>query len=398
MSEIAPSEAASPERSPAAGRWRAAGERVARLAAVPVAAIVLALVVASLVIIASSLISEGGFNPLLPVVAYGSLFAGAYGSGFGLVNTAVNAAPLVMTGLAVGVGFKAGLFNIGATGQLLMGGFFAAFVGAQMATQPAYVAVPLAIAAGMAAGAAYGLIPGILKAFTGAHEVVTTIMLNAIATAAISGLVNDILRAPGVTFARTADVGNAVLPPLPFVEQIFGRTAHAGVLIALIAVPLTYWLLWRTTLGFEIRTVGANPSAAAYAGMNPRFLIVFTMALCGLLAGLSGTMQILSLGYYPAIYGTSLGFDGITVALLGRAHPIGILLGGILLGGMRAGAPLMQINAKVPVEIIDVIQAVILVFLAADYLVRRLLRLRGVRAGVEELQTVTRTYAEQAAR
>jgi simple sugar transport system permease protein len=300
---------------------------------------------------------------------------------------------LVLTGLAVGVGFKAGLFNIGATGQLLIGGFTAAVVGAALADQPGLIAVSIAVLAGALAGALYGFIPGVLKAYTGAHEVVTTIMLNAIATSLISGLVNDVLRAPGFTFARTAEIGNAHLP------VVLGRNLHAGVFIALLLVPLTYWLLWRSTLGFEIRTVGANPNAARYAGMNPRRLTVLTMSMCGMFAGLAGTLEILGrVGHYPAVFGTNLGFDGITVALLGRAHPLGILFAAVLLGAMRAGAPLMQIRAGTPIEIIDVIQALILVFLAADIIVRRVLRVRAPRAAVDELQTVTRSYGEQAAR
>jgi len=251
--------------------------------------------------------------------------------------------------------------------------------------------------AGAAAGFGWGFIPGFLKAYTGAHEVVVTIMLNAIAISIISGLVNDILKIQGPSFAQTGPVGNAAFPVL------LGRDMHAGVLLAAAFVPIVWWFLWRTTVGFEIRTVGANPSAARYAGMSPRRLTILTMSLCGMLAGLAGVLEILGrVGYYPAIFGTSLGFDGITVALLGRAHPVGILLAALLLGGMRSGQALMQIQAGVPVEIIDVIQAVILIFLAADFLIRRRFsrRTRGSLSGElgSELQTVTKSYGEQAAR
>lgn len=387
--------------------------RTVGLAIVPVASIVLALAVGSILILFSGLVGrEPRFDPGLPILAYESLIQGATGlslvdgdmslslsidseaAGNALAKTAAAAAPLVLTGLAVGVGFKAGLFNIGATGQVLMGGFVAAVVGAQVGGAPPVVAILIATLAGAAAGAFYGFIPGYLKAFTGAHEVVTTIMLNSIAAALISGLVNDILRAPGFTFARTADIGAAAYP------IVFGREMHIGVFIALVLVPVTYWFLWRTTIGFEIRTVGANPSAARYAGMSPRGMTVLTMSLAGMFAGLAGTLEILGkIGHYPAVFGTNIGFDGITVALLGRAHPVGIVLAAMLLGGMRAGAPLMQIDAKTPVEIIDVIQAVILFFLAADVLVRRLLRARAARGtAVAELQTVSRSYGEQTAR
>ena len=199
-------------------------------------------------------------------------------------------------------------------------------------------------------------------------------MLNSLAAFVIVGLVNDIFKITGPTFARTADVGNAAMPIL------FGRNGNLGIFITLVLVALTWVLIYRTPLGFEIRTVGANPSAARYAGMSPRRLIVLTMSLCGMFAGLAGAFEILSLGYYPAIFGTTIGFAGITVALLGRAHPVGILLAALLLGGMRAGAPAMQITAKIPIEIIDVIQGLILLFLAAEPVIRHLLRSRD-RAG-----------------
>jgi general nucleoside transport system permease protein len=403
----------------ATARPASRGRRWVNVAFVPVVSILLALVVAGIVIAVSGIATDTGFSLTLPIAAYESMLQGATGIDLLIVKngqitgisnnifdlqrsinalstTIADAAPLILTGLSVGVGFKAGLFNIGATGQLLMGGFTAAVVGASLSSAPPLVAMTAATLAGGAAGFGYGFIPGALKAFTGAHEVVVTIMLNAIAVAIISGLVNDILKVVGPSFAQTADIGNAKFPILA------GRDLHAGVLIAFLFVPLTWWFLWRTTIGFEIRTVGANPSAARYAGMNPRLLTVLTMSLCGMLAGLAGVLEIIGrVGHYPAIFGTSLGFDGITVALLGRAHPLGILLAALLLGGMRAGAALMQIQAHVPVEIIDVIQAVILIFLAADYLIRKFFGRRAARGGVSdvsELQTVTQSYGEQAAR
>jgi len=213
-----------------------------------------------------------------------------------------------------------------------------------------------------------------------------TIMLNSLAAIVIVGLVNDVFKITGPTFARTADVGNAALP------IIFGRDGSLGILIALAVVPIAYVLIYRTTLGFEIRTAGANPSAARYAGMSPRRLIILTMSLCGLFAGLAGAIEILDLGYYPAVFGTTIGFAGITVGLLGRAHPVGILLAALLLGGMRAGAPAMQITAKIPIEIIDVIQGLILVFLAAEVVIRQVFRIRAERATPGELKTVAASY------
>lgn len=386
--------------------------RVWTLSVVPLASIFLALVVGSIIIMASSVVTTGSLDLTLPLVAYESLLEGATGLSFlnpdnglalelaidpdraarNLTSSIVATSPLILTGLAVGVGFKAGLFNIGGTGQVLMGGFFAALVGAAIADLPVPIAVTIAVLVGAAGGALYGMIPGALKAFTGAHEVVSTIMLNSLAAFVIVGLVNDVFKIVGPSFARTADVGNAAMPIL------FGRNGHFGIFIALALVPLTYFLLYRTTLGFEIRTTGANPSAARYAGMGPRRLIILTMSLCGMFAGLAGTLEILLLGYYPAVFGTTIGFAGITVALLGRSHPFGILFAALLLGAMRAGAPNMQIQAGVPVEIIDVIQGVILLFLAAEIVVRRLLRIRGAESATgAELATVAKTYGGERA-
>jgi len=360
------------------------------LLVVPALSILLALLVASVIIIASSLIGpEKKINLLLPLVAYRSLLAGSFGNFKGIANMIVAATPLMLTGLAVGVGLKAGLFNIGGTGQVLMGGFAASLTGVLLTGASPWIAIPAALLVGMLAGALAGFIPGFLKAFTGAHEVVTTIMLNALVQLLVSGLVNDVFRAPGFSFARTAPVGNAEL------TGVAGTNLHFGVIFALVCIPISYWLLWRTTVGFEIRAVGANPTAALYAGMKPRRTMMLTMSLCGAFAGLAGAIEVLRLGYYPAVFGTSIGFDGITVALLGQSHPFGIMLSALLLGAMRAGAPLMQIQARVPVEIIDVIQGIILIFLAAEIVVRKIFRLRTPQEGTGELQTITRTYGEK---
>ena len=360
--------------------------RALSLMLVPIVAILGALIVAAVIIILSSL-AQGELDLMLPLQAYGNLLEGAFGSVRGLTFTLLSATPLILGGMAVGLGFKAGLFNIGAQGQFLLGALGAAAVGASLAEASPFVAVPAAVGAGALLGAAWGFIPGALKAWTGAHEVVTTIMLNFIGSILIGYLITGPLEAIGFSFSRTGPVGNSALPTL------FGTNIHLGVLIAIALVPIVWWLLWRSTLGFEIRTVGANPDAARYAGMHPAVLTILTMSLCGLLAGLAGAGQILGIsGFMTASYGTSIGFDSISIALLGRAHPVGILLAALLFGAMRAGSGLMQIKAGIPVEIIDVIQATILLFLAADIVVRRVLRLRAPGSEPTELQTVTRTY------
>lgn len=368
-------------------------QRVLRTTLLPAAAIVLALLVGAIFMIASSPLVDGELNPMLPLTAYWALVSGSLGSLNGIINTLVQATPLVLAGLAVGIGFKAGLFNIGAQGQFLMGALATAAVGVSVAGLPPIVAIPIAIAAGMAAGLAYGFIPGFLKAYTGAHEVVTTIMLNFVAIQLVAYIVSGPLRGAEASFAKTDTIVSAALPIL------VGRNGHLGVLFAALAVPAIAWLLFRSTLGFEIRTVGANPDAARYAGMHPRALIILTMSIAGLLAGLAGSIEILGqIRHMPAAYATSVGFDAIAVALLGRAHPVGILFAGLLFGAMRAGAGLMQIQAGIPVQMINVLQAVILFFLAADLIVRAIFRLRADGGGVSELQTVTRSYGEQVAK
>jgi general nucleoside transport system permease protein len=364
--------------------------RTVSLLVIPLLAIVLALLVGAVVMILSSPLVGGELDVTLPVKAYLALASGAFGSVNGLIQTIVSASPLILAGLAVGIGFKAGLFNIGAQGQFLMGAVAAAAVGAGMAHQSPLLAIPAAVLAALVVGGIYGFIPGFLKAFTGAHEVVTTIMLNYIAIQFVAYLITGPMRATGATFARSPAVGAAELPIL------LGRNGHLGILFALVAVPIAWWLLYRTTIGFEVRTVGANPDAARYAGMSPRKVLILTMSACGLLAGLAGAGEILGISHYmPAGYSTNVGFDGITVALLGRANPIGILFGGLLLGAMRAGSNLMQIQAGVPVQMIDVLQGVILFFLAAELIVRYVFRVRAARAEVTELQTISRSYGGQ---
>ena len=362
--------------------------------AVPAAAIVLALLVGALVIIASSaLVPNHPFDPTLPITAYAALAQGAFGSPNAVVETIVLATPLTLAGLGVGLGFKAGLFNIGALGQFLMGAVGAVAIGGALHEAPPVLAIPLALLGGMLAGAFVGFIPGVLKAVSGAHEVVTTIMLNYVSLAMLSWLVSGPLRFPRSPQPITGDVGNAALPIL------IGRDGHLGIVIAALAVPLVWFLLYRTTLGFEIRAVGANPDAARYAGMKPRRLIMLTMSLAGMLAGLAGASNMLGLNHQmTATFSTTVGFDSITVALLGRSNPVGILFAALLFGAMRNGAGLMQIKAGVPVELVDLVQAIILLFLVANPLRRYFRRGRAASADLGTPDTIARTYGSEVIR
>jgi simple sugar transport system permease protein len=380
-----------PESTPAPGRLRGAVRSIARTSLIPALAVLLGLLSGAIVIILANALAGDGWNLLLPLEAYAAMLDGALGSIDGIVRTLSEATPLILTGLAVAIGFKAGLFNIGANGQFLIGALAAASVGAAVADVPPFVAIPLALGAGMLFSALYGFIPGALKAWTGAHEVVTTIMLNFIAAATVAFLVTGPLEAPGFSFSRTGDVGNAAYPAVGDANSL----AHLGIVIAFLAVPVVYWLLNRSVFGFEIRMVGANPSAARYAGIRAGAVVILTMSLSGMLAGIAGAGQVLGITHYmSASFSTTAGFDAITIALLGRVHPVGVLFASLLFGVMRAGSALMQIRVRVPVEIIDLIQAMILLFLTAEILVRWIFRIKAERAELAELKTITRTYGQ----
>ena len=383
-----------PFDEPATGRIGTILHEAWSTAAIPLIAIVLALLVGAVVIILSSaLVPNHGFDFALPLAAYGSLLAGA--TGFdpangqlftvdAIVGTLVFTAPLMLAGLGVAVGFKAGLFNIGAQGQFLMGALGAVAVGGALRAAPGIVAIPIAILVGFLVGAVWGGIVGALKATSGAHEVVTTIMMNYIAFAVLSWLVSGPFRLPKSPQPITADVGNAALPIL------FGINGHLGILIAFAAVPVLWFLLYRTTRGFEIRTVGASLDAARYAGMKPRWITVLTMALAGGLAGLAGAGNLLGINHQmSATFSTTVGFDAITVALLGRSHPVGVMFAALFFGAMRQGAGAMQVQAGLPTELVDVIEAVLLFFLVVGPILGARLRLRGVKASLGDAEAVT---------
>lgn len=365
--------------------------RIWGILALPLISIVLAILVGSIVIILAEWLVGGSFEPGLAVDAFAALITGSLGSFNSIVNTLVAATPLLLGGLSVGLAFKAGLFNIGAQGQFLMGALAAVIVGVWFRESPAIIGIPAAVAAGMLGGAIWGFIPGLLKATSGAHEVVVTIMLNFVAVATLAAMVAGPLDVPGSPSPITLDVGNAALP------VIIGRNGHIGLLIAPVMAALYGFLLYRTTRGFEIRIAGANPDAARYAGMSPRFLLVLTMTLAGMLAGMAGAFELLGVTRnMTASFGTTVGFDAIAVALLGRTSPIGIILAALLFGALRVGSAAMQIQAGVPRELVDVLQATILFFLVASPVVQKVFRLRGARSGLEDSASFTKSYGGEA--
>ncbi len=359
--------------------------RAWRIAAVPLAVIVGSLVLGMAVILLSEpLIPGNKFDPWLWVTAYQALIEGSIGrpelweqGNFdSIISTLVNATPLILGGLAVGFGFKAGLFNIGAQGQFLVGALGAVIVGVWLRDASPLVAIPAATIAGIIGGALWGFVPGFLKAVSGAHEVVSTIMMNYIAIQLLAALVSGPLKVPKSPQAITFDVGNGAFP------TILPPNGHIGILLAFLAAVGVWWLLFRTTWGFEVRAVGSNPDASRYAGIHPRLGTIATMTFSGSLAGLAGACVLLGVTHQmTSSFGTTVGFDSIAVALLARSHPLGIIPAALLFGGMRAGASLMQIRAGIPAELVDVVQAVILLSLVASVVIRRVLHAEGPSRG-----------------
>jgi len=310
--------------------------------------------------------------------AYHALWESSLGSPRALGRTLVEATPLALTGLSVALAFRAGLFNIGAAGQLVIGATCAGWVGFTW-DLPAPIHVPVAVAAGFAGGAAWGSIAGVLKARTGAHEVITTIMLNYIAYY----LLNYALRSDAFQPAGRDDlISKAVRDSARLPEYSLGElTVHAGMFLAIAAAVIVWWLLERSTVGFRLKAVGANPFASRYAGMSVGAMYVLAMLLAGGLAGLGGTVNILGRPSFSLTsqYYNFLGFDGIAVALLARANPIGVLGAAFLFGVLRSGSTGMQAATSTPVDIIIVIQALIILFVAAPALVRAIYRIKAGR-------------------
>lgn len=339
---------------------------------VPVLAVLTAMLAGAMVILMA------GGNPLY---AYLGLFEGAFGSAKAWSETAVWACPYIFAGLAVALAFKGGLFNIGAEGQLALGAVVAAWVGYALPDMlgislPAIIHLPLAIILGVLAGALWAAIPGALKAYTGGHEVINTIMMNYIALNMVSFLLNGPMKdkSPNNVVARTPEIAAGARIPAIFE----GFRIHWGFVLALAVAAVVWWLLWKTTIGFEIRTVGANPDAAKYAGINVKRTIILTMALSGFLAGLAGVVEVTGLNYRHELgFSVGYGFDAIAIALLGKTHPLGVVLAAILFAGMRNGGTRMQFLTQIPVDVISVIQALILLFVAADAIIRYMYRIRA---------------------
>ena len=316
--------------------------------------------------------------------AYTALFRGSVyntrADGFALgirplTETFKFAAPLIVAGLGVGVAFRAGMFNIGGRGQMLLAGAASGWIGYQLSL-PWFLHLPLAIAAGMLAGALWAGLAGLIKARTGAHEVIVTIMLNYVGFYLVFFALSQqsLLQAPGSFNPKSLPMHESATMPKLLGAQY---NLHLGFVLALVAVGLVWWLLNRSALGFRIRAVGLNPAAARAAGINVGNTYTVTMLVAGALVGLAGANQVLGTVTSGVTVGVDagIGFDAITVALLGRSRPLGILGAGLLFGAFKAGGFAMQASENIPVDIVLVVQSLIVLFLAAPPLIRAIFRL-----------------------
>lgn len=311
-----------------------------------------------------------------PFTAYRILFDAALGSQEGLLRVMQKSTPLIFTGLAVVVGLRAGLFNIGAQGQLLMGAIAAAWAGYALDLPPV-IHILVCLAFGIVAGAVWASIAGLLRAYRGVSEVITTIMLNSIAIALVDYLASKPFKEPDQPLSRTPAVAEGAQMPT------FG-IVPAGFLVALLIAIFFGWFLVRTTQGFRFNTVGLNANAARYAGIGVAGTIALAMAVSGGLAGLGGAVETLGVTYrFEAAFNLGLGFDGITIALLARANPIATIPAAILVGILRSGAASLQFETGIEPEVVDVILALTLLFVAAPIVSRYLFRRRnGAQASV----------------
>ena len=309
-----------------------------------------------------------GVNPL---TVYWKLFEGIALNPYGLAQTLFKATPLIMTGLGIALGFKANIFNIGAEGQMVVGGFVCAWLGFTFTGLPPFLLIPLCILGAFAGGMLWAAVPAILKVRTGAHEVITTIMMNFIALALTNYLVTSFFHLPE-TIHTQLTARAAFLPRLEQYISVFkGSPANVTLLLAMALCAAFWWLIWKTPYGYEIRAIGLNPSAAETGGINIKRNVLLTFLISGGLSGLAATNFILGYKhYFEEGFSQGVGFMGIAVALVGQNNPVGIIFSALLFGALSHGT--LVINALVPKDIIQILQALVIFFvISANLLIRK---------------------------
>lgn len=370
----------SEQRPPTVIRLRTGLQAIGASLARPIVAIIFSFIAGAIVILITR--PDKTVDPFTNVIhAYVTLFTGSYGSIYSFSNTLVIVIPLTLAGISVAIAFRAGLFNIGAAGQIAAGGTVADMIGLTHQSWPSWLLVPTMILAGLAAGAVLGGIVGFLKAWRGAHEVVTTIMLNWIVFLSSDYIINS---HPFVIPFGTPETqvlpANAQLPSLAAVSnQLFHThintflyTVDVSIFLVVLAVIIYWFIISRTTFGYELRVVGQNPQAARYAGIPIKRTILLTMIISGAFSGLAGTLNLMGQPGYnlsaTAYSQLPTGFDAIAVALLGNTSAIGVVISALFLGGLRSGSTDMQAVAHVDPNLVLIIEALVLFFIAAEFI------------------------------
>jgi len=319
-----------------------------------------------------------GYPASQAIASYQALLKGSFGSLRNFGETLIYSTPLIFTGLAIAAAFRCGLFNIGAEGQFIIGSLTAVLAGFALKGLPWFIHIPVVLVSGAIGGALWAAIIGILKAKLGCHEVINSIMLNYVAWYLSNFITLRVpyFNQPSKSFTKDIADTAKLLP-------IFQNSrVNAGIIIAIICAVLLYILLWKTVLGYEIRAVGNNPSAAEYGGISVAKNLVLAMVISGALAGIGGAVQVQSVNFRvnQLMSFTNYGLDGITVALVGKNHPIGVIFGALLFGAMAKGSFQMQFSAGVPKEVVGIIQGIIIVFIAAEQIFLFIKRRKGAAA------------------
>jgi simple sugar transport system permease protein len=357
-------------------------ERFIQPLVVPFLAVFTSLVIVAIVIVLTADTIQIGLEKLFK--GYWGIIDGALLRPSGLVNTLVATAPLILTGLAVAIPFHAGLFNIGAEGQYMIGALCGALVGIYVDLPPV-IHVIAVITAGIAGGMLWGSIPGILKAWLHSHEVINTIMMNFIAIAIVNMLVRNYFKDPNPSTVQTLPLAaSAQYGRIP-VPGVTSSRLHLGFFIAVGVAILAWYFLYKTTWGFSLRTTGLNPSAAEYAGIRPRRMFLFAMILGGAMAGLAGILEVEGLvtPVLPINFAAGYGFDAIAVSLLAGNNPLAVIPAALIFGVLRVGGDFLQIRAGLSVHIVSIFRALILMFVAAPPIVRGIYRLKREEEGGE---------------
>ncbi len=312
-----------------------------------------------------------------PISAYGAMVQGAFGSANALAETAVKAVPLLLVGLGICIAFRANVINIGGEGQMIMGAILATLVGLNMPQGPGWLVIALAMLAGFVGGGLWGAIPGFLKAYFRVNEILSTVMMNAIAVQIMSYLLRDPMIDPAQAELASKIPQTAALEPILRLPRLVPTRLHLGALLAVILALLVYILLFRTTLGYRIRAVGQNPEASRYGGIRVRRQVVVALLLSGAFAGLAGTMQVYGLNYRMITDGSasgftgSAGFNGIVAALFGQLHPIGAIPASFFFGALLVGANSLQRAMQVPSAFIIGLNGMVVIFVVSSEIWRR---------------------------